>query len=110
MKAIIKERPTVTIKKHKRWNYDKLQLGEIKWSKQEKKYEMNKKDPEKPTFWGVKDQLFIADYLIFCQPESSTRDQAPGTNHPQPSIRNEHDTEYAVKAIIKANLLWLSKT
>ena len=41
----MKDRPTVTIKKHKRWNYDKLQLGEIKWSKQERKYEIKKKDP-----------------------------------------------------------------
>ena len=36
-------------KKHNIWNYDKLQLGEIKWSKQEGKYEM-KKDPEIATF------------------------------------------------------------
>ena len=46
----MKERPTVTIKKHKRSNYDKLQLGEIKLSKQEGKYEMKKKDPEIATF------------------------------------------------------------
>ena len=80
---------------------------------------MKKKDPEIATFQGVKDELFRADYLIFCQPEpgtrnqapgtehleSSTRDQAPGTKHPEPSIRNQHDTEYVVKVIIKANIL-----
>ena len=42
-KPIIKERPTVTIKKYKRWNYDKLQLGEIKWNKRENNVKWRKK-------------------------------------------------------------------
>ena len=74
---------------------------------------MKKKRPRDSNVLRVKDELFIADYLIFCQSEpgtsnqapgtehleSSTRDQAPGTKHPEPSIRNQHDTEYVVKAI-----------
>ena len=50
---------------------------------------MKKKDPDIATFQRVKDELFIADYLIFCQPEPSTRNEAQGTKHPEPSTWNQ---------------------
>ena len=50
---------------------------------------MKKKDQEIATFEGVKDELFIADYIIFCQPEQSTRKRAPGTEHLESSTRDQ---------------------